>query len=207
MQQKEIKKAEDLRTEHDLGKMLTSWIYKPPKSNKFLYYILGVLGALVIFMVYWGKDLLPWIKKIPSMLIYAVVFLITPLVNLLKGMGKDEEWTLYENGFVVVKKQNNTAVSQRVGHWRDYSRCSYDKKGVKLYSDVPVQPALRIHVAMNKMEIYAICRERISMAAAQKLDKAVKPPERPKTREQRQLKHAEKKYMGNRPKSGFWNGP
>ncbi|MBN2000403.1 hypothetical protein JW935_22830 [candidate division KSB1 bacterium] len=206
MNQDMFQKGKAQTTVNDLGKIITSWIYKPPKSNKFLYYVLGVLGALVIFTIYWGEDLLPWIKKIPSMLIYVAIFLFTPLVKLLKGMGKDEEWTLYENGFVAIKKQNNAAVSQRIGHWRDFTRCSYDKKGVKLQTDMPFQPALRVPVSMNTMEIYSICRERISLAAAHKLDKAVKPPERPKTQEQQRLRRAENKYSEHRPKSGFWGG-
>lgn len=44
----------------------------------------------------------------------------------------------------------------------------------------------------NRMEVYSICRERISLANALSLASKVMAPERPRTREQRRLQRMER---------------
>jgi len=178
----------------NLGTVITSWRYKPQKSNKFLYAALGVIGAFIIFTVMYGPQLLPWLKSIPTIVIYAVLFLISPLLKLLSIRGRDQDWALYEHGYIVVYIGKNNEREERIGFWRNFRSCTYDSKGVKLIPAVPFQKAVRINAPRNVMEIYSICRERISMAQAESLETAVRVPGRPNTREQRQLSRAERKY-------------
>jgi len=177
----------------ELGNIITSWNYKPPKSNKFLFSVLGVIGALVVFAMIYGGNVLPWIKRIPSILIYALIFLISPLLKYFTGFGKDQFWTLYEHGYSVRYEGKNGTGEERIGWWRDFSGCNYDSQGVKLIPASPLRKAVRMNTTTNVTEVYSIARERISMTRAQVLEKSVPAPARPRTKEQRHIQKIERR--------------
>jgi hypothetical protein len=178
-----------------LGETIISWVYKPRKSNKFLYAAGGVVIGLVIAVLLYGEELVPWLKKVPSFLLYLVLIGLSPLLKGLSGLGKTQEWTLGKKGFAVsiIDKGKSSQVS-KAGYWKDYKNCRYDKKGVKLIPVIPMRPSMRIYATNNIMEVYSICRERISMSQAEQLDKSSTSPARPNTREQRQIRRAERRY-------------
>lgn len=176
-----------------LGKVISSWNYKPPKSNKFLYSVLGVIGAFIIFAVVYGENILPWLKHIPSILIYALIFLLSPLLKYFAGFGKDQFWTLYENGYSVRYEGKNGAGEEKIGWWKDYSGCSYDSKGVKLIPLSPFRKAVRMKTTANVTEVYSVARERISMTRAHVLEKSIPAPARPRTKEQRHIQKIERR--------------
>lgn len=189
-----------------LGPSITSWVYKPTKSNKFWISALGVLIALVFFTLQWGDKILPWLKHIPSSLFYVAIFLLSPLLKFLGTLGKDEIWTLYENGFSMARQEKGALQDERIGFWKDYSGCTYDHKGVKLMSANPMRPGARIKAGFNLMEVYSISRDRIAIAHAQKISQTVDSFSTPGTRMHHHLKRAEQKYsrLGAK-KRGFWN--
>jgi hypothetical protein len=178
-----------------LGKTIISWVYTPRKSNKFLYAAAGVVLGLIVAVILYGEELLPWLKKVPSILIYLVLVGLSPLLKELSGRRKSQEWILAANGFAV-KMFDKGKASQvsRAGYWPDYKSCRYDKKGVKLLPLIPLRPSVRIYASNNIMEVYSICRERISMAQAVRLDKSSTTSVRPNTREQRQIERVERRY-------------
>ena len=189
-----------------LGSVISSWIYKPPKSNKFLYAALGVIAALAMFITYYGDHLLPWIKHIPSFMFYVAIFMLSPLIKYLGTLGKDEVWTLYEHGYVMARQEKGATRDERMGFWKDFSGCNYDRKGVTLIPAIPLRPRMRIKASYNVMEVYSIARDRISTAHAQTVSQSVQPPARPNTWEQRQLHRAERKYGHTAQKRpGFWD--
>jgi hypothetical protein len=189
-----------------LGKTISSWVYKPAKSDKFWLAAVGLVVALVVFTINWGDKLLPWIKHIPSFLFYVAIFLLSPLIKYLSTVGKDEVWTLYENGYSMAKQEKGALQDVRMGYWKDYSGCTYDHKGVKLIPAAPMRPGVRIKASYNVMEVYSIARDRISAAHAEKINQSVQPPARPNTWEQRQLQRAEQKYGHQAKKQkGFWD--
>jgi hypothetical protein len=174
-----------------LGNVISTWKYSAKKSSKFLFTAITVIGGLLITFIYYFDHLLPFLKNIPSIVIYGLVFLISPLLKYFTGKGKNQIWTLYEHGYSVLYEGKTGGGEERFGFWRDYTTCSYDSSGVKLISGNPLKKSLKIPTIGNVTEVYSIARERISMASAEKLDKAVKVPGRPRTKEQRQLLKAE----------------
>lgn len=157
-----------------LGSEITSWLYKPPKSNRFLYATLGVLASLVLFMIYYGQQVLPWIKRIPAVVLYLLIFLISPVLKYLSGLGREEEWVLYGEGYLVRIRGKNNQREERYGWWRDYSSCSYDARGVILVPRNALRRNVRVFANRNTMEIYSICRERISVIHAQEIEASAK---------------------------------
>lgn len=176
-----------------LGSVLTSWKYKPEKSNKFLYAVLGLLGAFVIFTVTYGPQLLPWLKEIPTIFIYAALFLISPLLKYVTTKGRDQDWTLYEHGYSVIYVGKNNQHEERIGFWRNFKSCTYDSKGVILIPATALQRSVRINTSNNVTEVYSIVRERISIEQSAKMEGSFRAPQRPRTREQKQLARTEKK--------------
>ena len=183
-----------LRGQVELGKPLLTWVYKPQKSNKFLYYILGLLFAVVLFLFTYGSQLAPWLRKIPDYAVYIIFILFGPAVNLLRSMGKDQEWTLYEHGFIVryIDKNNNTG-NERVGLWRDYKSALYHAQQVTLIPGAPARRKVKIRAPRNVMEVYSLCRERISIAQAANLQSKMRRPTVPNTPEQRRVAQMEKR--------------
>ena len=176
-----------------LGNTLTSWRYVPKKSNKFLYAALSVLGGLVIALAVYGPELIPWLKKIPTIAIYALFFLISPILKYFSSLGKDQIWTLYEHGYSVLYVGKEGAGEERIGWWRDFTSATYDAEGVRLIPRNPFKKTVRIPARGNVTEIYSIARERISMAQAERIEQSVRAPARPKTREQRSLRKSEQR--------------
>jgi hypothetical protein len=177
-----------------LGRSITSWLYKPSRSNKFILAALATIGALVIFTIFYGEQLLPkWIKHLPQIFVYFALFLLGPLLKYLRAMGGDQEWTLYDNGFVVATVGKGHERSERIGFWRDYSGCTYSGTVIKLFPKGAARRGVKIPTMGNVTEVYSITRERISMAQAFELDKASRAPERPKSKEQQRLSRIEKK--------------
>jgi hypothetical protein len=189
-----------------LGPSITSWVYKPARSDKFWISAAGVIAALVFFTLQWGDQILPWLKHIPSSMFYIAIFILSPLMKYVTSMGKDEVWTLYENGYTMARQDKGSLQDERIGYWKDFSGCTYDSKGVKLISANPMRPGTRIKARANLMEVYPIARERIAIAHAQKVSQSVQTPSVPNTREQRYLQRAHQKYSHmERRKTGFWN--
>ncbi len=153
-----------------LGAEITSWVYKPPKSNRFLFAALGVAGAFIIFMLYYGEQVLPWIKQLPPVLIYIVLFLLSPLLKYLSSLGREQEWSLYSQGYLLRLRGKNNQREERIGWWHDFLSCTYDSKGVLLIAKNPMRRNVRVNATHNAMEIYTICRERISMIHAERVE-------------------------------------
>lgn len=189
-----------------LGNVISTWKYKPPKSNKFLFTAIAVLGGLLITAFYYFEHLIPFLKRIPGYLIYLLIFLISPFLKYITGKSKDQMWTIYENGYSVVYETQAGSGEEVIGYWRDFATCTYDSSGVKLIPHSMLRRAVKIPTIGNVTEVYAIARERISMANAQRLEKAVRAPERPNTREQRQLQRAERKaHQKHQREINIWN--
>lgn len=163
-----------------LGTEITSWVYRPPKSNRFLLAALGVVGTFILFMMYYGEQVLPWIKKLPSVLIYIVLFMLSPLLKYLSNLGREQEWALYSQGYLLRLRGKNNQREERIGWWRDFASCSYDNKGVLLISKSPMRRNVRLSASHNVMEVYAICRERISMIHTETVERLGKTPLAPK---------------------------
>jgi hypothetical protein len=172
----------------DFGRQLASWVYKPQKSNKFVFYILGLLGALAIFIFTYGKSLAPWLDKIPDYAVYLIFLVFGPAAKFFRSMGKDQEWTLYEHGFVVRYIDKNKGGSASTsGDWQDYKSATYTTDLVVLIPSSPARKKIKVHVAQNVMEIYSLCRERISIAQTAKLQNLMRRPTTPNTPEQRRV--------------------
>lgn len=174
-----------------LGNVISTWKYTQKKSSKFLFAAITVLGGLLITFIYYFDHLLPFLKNIPSLAIYGLVFLISPLLKYFTGKSKDQTWTLHELGYTVVYESKTGGGDERIGFWRNYSNCTYDSSGVKLISNNPLKKGIKIPTVGNVTEVYAIARERISIASAERLDKTMTIPGKPNTREQRQIQKAE----------------
>lgn len=176
-----------------LGELLTSWKYIPKRSNKFLYFMLGILGGLVLFLLYYGENLLPWLKKLPAIFIYIALFLISPLLKYLSGLGKDQEWSLFKNGYMVRVIDKDKVTEEKMGWWKDFKSCTFDKKGVKLIPKTALQQSVRIFAPHNTTAVYSICREQISIAYAYQIEHTVKIPERSRSAQQKYLDKMEQK--------------
>ncbi len=156
--------------EPDSGIFITSWKYTPHRSNRFLFSVLGVIGALVVFAIYYGEHFLPWLGKIPAAIIYITLFLLSPLLKYINALGKDQEWTLFTNGYKQIVMQNNKVLEEKTGWWKDFRTCSYDEKSVRLYPKASWKRVVRVFAPHNKIEVYSICREQISLAQAKELE-------------------------------------
>ncbi len=178
------------------GRVLISWIYKPKKSRQFIFYLLGLIAALGIFAVMYGEQFLPWLKKIPETLIYVIFLALGPLLNLLRSFGKTQEWTLFEHGYSVrYSNEGKTSGEEKHESWEDYKSCTYDADSVTLIPVQTLKRRVKMHAAMNAMEIYSICRERISIAQARVLHRPTRTPSTPNTPERRRMAKMEKDYQ------------
>jgi hypothetical protein len=177
------------------GRVLTSWVYKPQKSKRFLFYILGVVVALGIFLVTYGSRFLPLLEKIPETLLYIVFLALGPLLNLFKSVGKVQEWTLFERGFSVkYSNEGKGTGDEKYVLWEKFKSCTYDSNSVTLLPAQKVGRKIKMRASVNAMEIYSICRERISIAQAQVLHRPNRAPSTPNTPEQRRIAKLEKDY-------------
>jgi len=177
----------------DLGSFITSWKYSPSRSNKFLFSALGVIGALVVFGIYYGEQILPWIKNIPAALIYILLFLLSPILKYIGGLGKDQEWTLFRNGYKLRVLQKNKALEERIGWWKDYRTCNYDDKSVRLFPKSSLQRSVRIFAPHNKIEVYSICREQITLAQVKVIETSQHRGRHNLTPQQRYLQNIEQR--------------
>lgn len=163
----------------NLGTSLISWIYKQPRSNKFVYAALAVIAGLVIALSVYGQELLPWLKKIPPIAIYLLIFLLSPLVKFLSNLGKDREYQLFTKGFAIINIGRGGDRSEQFSLWQDYSGCTFQNNQVILQPRTAYRSKIRLFTNNNVMEVYSICRERISIAHAEKVSQSsikVVPP-------------------------------
>ena len=194
---------------HDqLGKEIITWQHKKSKSNKFLVAAIGLIIALVIFTIFYGPRLLPWLKSVATWIQYLVIISLTPLIKYVSSLGRDRRWSLYENGYLMQLVHQGKIIQQKMGFWKDYTKCEYDQKGVILIPRISFRGKIRINTTTNRMEVYSIVRERISMAHAESLQAAVKAPERPNTKEQRRIQRMEQwnKWLNETKKSSEGTG-
>lgn len=192
-------KMSENRDMSSLGNSMTSWIYRSKRSSSFTVYIIGLLGAVVIFMLLYGRHFVPLLKRIPDGAVYVFIFIIGPALNVLKALGKDRQYTLYENGFTVLSLSKGAAAGEnKVGYWGDYAACSYNSNSVTLFSTGVLKRKNRLMVASNVSSVYSICRERISLAQAKKLHTSNPAPSAPDTDVQRRLKSFEKQTQWKR---------
>ncbi|MDZ7316629.1 MAG: hypothetical protein ONA69_04025 [candidate division KSB1 bacterium] len=181
--------------EEALGRQLTSWIYRAERSRTFLAYLIGLLGAAIVFFLLYGRHFIPTAGKISEILIYLVLFGIGPLLNLLKAVGKDRQYDLYENGFVISILDKNKVESSTIGYWRDYRTCYYRPHEVILLGESRFVRK-KLLVPANAVAIYSICREQINAAQMNRL-KEQRPIEAPNSEEQRRLRSFEKRRLGD----------
>jgi hypothetical protein len=192
-------KMTENRDTSSLGTSLTSWVYRSKRSSSFFGYAVGLLAAAVIFMFMYGRHLVPLLKRIPDGAVYVFIFIVGPALKVLKSLGKDRQYTLYENGFTVLILNKGAAAGEnKVGYWIDYAGCSYDSHSVTLFSDGAIKRKIRLLVNSNVPAVYSICREHISLAQAKKLHASNPAPSTPNTPEQRRLKSFEKQSQWKR---------
>jgi hypothetical protein len=178
-----------------LGRVLTSWVYKPKKSKRFIFYILGLVVALGFFFVTYGSRFLSLLEKIPETLLYIVFIALGPLLNLFKSIGKTQEWTLFERGFSVkYTTEGKGTGDEKFVLWEKFISCTYDSDSVTLIPVHKFGRKIKMRASVNAMEIYSICRERISIAQAEVLHRPTRSPKTPDTPEQRRMARLEKEY-------------
>jgi hypothetical protein len=187
------------RDQSSLGTSLTSWVYRSKRSSSFMVYVIGLMGAAVVFVLLYARHFVPLLKEIPDGALYFVVFLIGPLLNLVKSLGRDRQYALYENGFTITVLNKGAAAGEnKVGYWADYTQCTYNSNSVTLSSGTPIRGKIRLMISENVSAIYSICRERINIAQAQKLHFSNRAPSTPNTAEQRKLKSFEQQSQWKR---------
>ena len=188
----------------ELGKSLTSWVYRSKRSSSFAGYFLGLVAALVIFLMLYGRQFIPLLDKIPDMLLYVLIFAAGPMINLIKGLGKDRLYDLYENGFTITPMSKGSPSGDvRVGYWSSYSGCTYTSNAVILTSAGTLKGRTRLMVNANVVAIYSLCRERISIAQVKRVTSMNPMPTTPNTAEQRKLKSYEQR-RASRPSGRSW---
>ncbi|MBN1466658.1 hypothetical protein JXA02_12960 [candidate division KSB1 bacterium] len=177
------------------GRLLLSWTYTPKKSNRFLLYLLGLLGAFFVFMLLYGSHFLPWLDRIPDIFIYVLFFAVGPVLNFFRSLGKTQEWTLYERGFSVkfVNRGKGTG-DERFDWWHHYKSCTYDSNMVTLLPSRPSKRKIKMRTVMTAMEIFSICRERISIAQTELLHVHSRTTRTPDTPEQRRIAQLNRQY-------------
>jgi len=177
------------------GRPLTSWVYKPKKSKRFVIYIVGLVVALGVFSIMYGSQFLPWLKKIPDGVLYVIFLALGPLMNLFRSIGKTQEWALYERGFSLKLTAEGKGMGQeRFESWDNFKSCTYDSNSVTLIPVHNFKRKVKMRAAVNAMEIYSICRERISIAQANVLHRSTRMPSTPNTPEQRRMAKLEREY-------------
>lgn len=187
-----------------LGRLLLSWTYTPKRSNRFLLYLLGLLGALFVFVLLYGSHFLPWLERIPDMLIYVLFLAVGPVLNFFRSLGKSQEWTLYEHGFSVkfVNRGKGTG-DERVDWWHQYKSCAYDANVVTLVPSRASKRKVKMRTSLSAMEIYSLCRERISIAQTGLLHGDSRTIATPNTPEQRRIAQLNRQYSSRVQKGGF----
>jgi hypothetical protein len=164
-------KAPPNKPQRSLGTVITAWIYKPSRSNKFLYAAFGVFVSLILFTLSYGEQLLPWLKRVPAAAIYPLFFLIPPIARFVSGLNKEQQWTLYENGYVFTVRGGQGQRVEKNGYWKDFVTCSYSGNHVKLIPKAYFRLAVKIRTAGNVMGVYSICREKIAQSQAMLLER------------------------------------
>jgi hypothetical protein len=182
--QQSLNKEENNRS---LGTSLYSWMYKQEKSSKWIFALLSILAVAVFFAYSYLDQILPFLKKIPALAVYAIIMALGWILQNFQKKGKDQEWTIYENGYKVTYLSKTGQGESRVGYWHDFKTCSYSEDSVKLISAQPLKGNVKMPVRTNVMEVYSICREYISIAHSKKLYDSAPVIQRPNTREQRHL--------------------
>jgi hypothetical protein len=153
-----------------MGNSITSWRYKPKYSVSLIVFLAGLVVAGIIFSLTYLRHLAPWLNKIPSSLIYVLLLFIGPLLNILRGLGRERRYTLYEHGLTIDFKVNDASPGeQKTYEWLEFSGCRYDDKGVTLSSSEKIPRRIRLLSTANVVGIYSICRDRISQAHSRKL--------------------------------------
>jgi len=179
----------------NLGKSIISWTYTPKFSDRLWLIVLTVVGILLAVSVYFGDNFIPWLDRIPDIAIYLVILLIGPVFNYIKSVGKKQHWTLYEYGFAA--QYSKGGKDEKIGYWSDYKTAEYNATRIFL---IPVNVwtrRQRIPAAMNAMEIFSICRERIGLAQVTRLHSGRRSPAAPNTPEQRRAAMYERRSKNN----------
>lgn len=147
-----------------LGDSITTWVYKPAKTQKTVFTILGVLGGLLITFIIYGSQFFPWFKKVSTYLLYLAIFALSPLVKYLSAMGKDYYYELYSNGFVIHRKSSRGFEIIRQASWDAFESCHRVANGVKLAPKTPFERSTKLNASANLMEVFSICSEKINNA-------------------------------------------
>lgn len=178
----------------ELGKALTSWVYRSKRSGAFAGYFLGLVAALAVFLMIYGRHFIPVLEKIPDTLLYVLIFTVGPLIKMIKGLGKDRLYDLYENGFTVTPLAKGAPAGEvKVGYWSSFKSCTYTSNAVILLSGTAFKGSIRLMVNANVVAVYSLCRERISIAQMNSVTALNPSAETPNTAEQRKLKSYEKR--------------
>ncbi len=145
----------------DLGRSLTSWLYKPAAGRKALTLAVGVVAVLVLILISYGGHLLPWVRRLGGLVQTIVVLLLPPLFAYLARSRRNRVYTLFEQGIVVQPSGGKTTEKGVYALWRQFAGCSYDEHGVRLVPHQSLRRGLYLPAYANRMEVYSICRERI----------------------------------------------
>lgn len=145
----------------DLGRSLTSWLYKPTAGRKALTLVIGALIIIVLLSITYGGHLVPWVRKFGGLLQTVVVLLLPPFFAYLARSRKNKVYTLLEQGIVVQPSGGKTTDKGVYALWRQFAGCSYDGHGVRLVPHRSLRRSLYLPAYANRMEVYSICRERI----------------------------------------------
>lgn len=147
-----------------MGDPITTWVFKPAKTRKTVFTILGVLGGLLITFIIYGSQFFPWFKKISTYVLYIAIFALSPLVKYLGGMGKDYYYELYSNGFIIRRKGSHGFEVVRQEAWDVFESCQRVADGVKLVPKTPFERSVKLNASANLIEVFSICSEKINNA-------------------------------------------
>jgi hypothetical protein len=147
--------------DQNLGRALNSWAYSPPKSKKALGFFFAIIGGLIIAVLAYGHHLIPWLRKLSSVVQTLSLLLLAPLFAYLMKWQKDQVYTLFERGLLVQQKDKKSTDRGQFALWKEIEGCSYSEHGVRLLPKNRLRRSLFLCCGGNRMEVYSLCRERI----------------------------------------------
>ena len=147
----------------DLGKSLLTWQVSGNLVKKAWFFMGGLIGALVIILLIFGRVIFPWLAKLPDFIIYLFIFMLSPLLKMLGTHHADKEYTLFTHGYMIKTSSKGKQLAVAQGKWRHFKSCSYTGDRVTLKSYALWNQPVTLKAPQNARDVYIICRERIGM--------------------------------------------